>query len=212
VVARWNSLFNSMAELIPQDKSNGYEQIAHTFMCARNPHIGPVTVREWSKSLQPGIAVLDLACGFGVPISQALFDEGFAIWGVDASPSLLAAFRERFPNAPAECAAVEESEFFRRRFDAIVAWGLMFLLTPEHQVTVIRKAARTLNPGGRFLFTSLAKPFTWFDSLTGRASISLGRERYEELLRAEGLRLEGEAVDEGENHYYFALNPGAVAE
>ncbi|SPE22439.1 Methyltransferase type 11 [Acidobacteriia bacterium SbA2] len=200
-----------MVNPIPHDKSNGYEQIAQTFMRARNPRIGPATVRQWSKTLPRGIAILDLGCGYGVPISQALIDEGFAVWGVDASPSLLAAFRVRFPNAPAECAAAEESEFFRRTFDAIVAWGLMFLLPPEAQTTVIKKAAKALTPGARFLFTSQARPIAWSDSLTGRTSISLGRERYEEILRAEGLRLAGEDVDEGENHYYFVLKPEADA-
>jgi SAM-dependent methyltransferase len=203
---------NSVANTIPQDKSNGYEQIAETFMRARNPRIGPATTRQWSKNLPHGTAILDLGCGYGVPISQALIDEGFAVCGVDASPTLIASFRERFPDAPAECAAAEESDFFRRTFDAIVAWGLMFLLPPETQTTVIKKAARALNSGGRFLFTSLAKPLTWSDSLTGRASISLGRERYEEILRAEGLRLEGEDVDEGENHYYFVLKQPPVGE
>jgi SAM-dependent methyltransferase len=191
---------------IPRDRSNGYEQIADTFVRARNQRIGPATVREWSKSLAPGTEILELGCGFGV-ISQALIEGGFAVWGVDASPSLIAAFRGRFPNAPAECAAAEDSGFFHRTFDAIVAWGLMFLLSPETQVTVIRKVARALNPDGRFLFTSMSKPYTWSDSLTGRESFSLGRERYDEILRAEGLRLEGEAVDEGENYYYFVRKP-----
>ena len=202
---------NSVANSFPEDKSNGYDRIAQTFMRARNPRIGSATVREWSKSLSPGTVILDLACGYGVPISQALIDEGFAVWGVDASPSLMAAFRERFPNAPAECAAVEDSEFFRRTFDAVVAWGLMFLLPAETQATVIRKVARALNSGGRFLFTSLAKPFTWSDTLTGRTSISLGREKYEEILRAEGLSLVGDAVDEGDNYYYFVRKPPTLA-
>jgi len=202
---------NAAVNIIPQDKSNGYEQIAKSFMRARNPRIGPATVRQWSKSLPHGTEILDLGCGFGVPISQALIEEGFGVYGVDASPSLIATFRERFPNARAECAAVEESDFFRRSFDAIVAWGLMFLLPPETQARVIRKVGRALNPGGRFLFTSLSMPLTWSDSLTGLESISLGKERYEEILLAEALRLEGDAVDEGENYYYFVLKPPTLA-
>ena len=176
-------------------------------MRARNPRIGPATVRRWSSALPPGTEILDLGCGHGFPISQALVDEGFVVYGIDASPTLSAAFRKRFPDARVQCAAAEDSEFFDRKFDAIVAWGLIFLLPPEGQTMVIRKAARALNPGGRFLFTSPLKPVTWSDSLTGRASISLGRERYEEALRAEGLSVEGEAVDEGDNYYYFVLKP-----
>jgi SAM-dependent methyltransferase len=190
----------------PQDKSDGYEQVA-TFMRARNPLIGPATVRQWSKVLSRGTAILDLGCGHGVPISQALIDEGFVIYGVDASPSLITAFRERFPNARTECAAVEESEFFCRTFNGIVAWGLTFLLPPDVQTTLIGKVARALNPGGKFLFTFPHKAATWSDSLTGRISISLGAERYEQILRAHGLIVVGETVDEGENYYYFASKP-----
>jgi len=193
--------------MILPDKSNGYEQIARDFMRARNPRIGPETVREWSRSLPPGASVLDLGCGYGLPVTQVLSEAGFAIYGVDASPTLLAEFRKRFPNTAAECAGVEESEFFRRTFDAVIAWGLMFLLTPDLQVTVIGKVARALNPGGKFLFTSLAKAHTWNDSLTQRLSISLGADEYKRLLRAAGLSLDGETEDEGENHYYLAARP-----
>lgn len=72
---------------------------------------------------------------------MALIEEGFTVYGVDASAKLIAEFRKRFPDAPAECAAVEDSKFFGRTFDAIVAWGLMFLLPAETQSMVIHKAA-----------------------------------------------------------------------
>jgi SAM-dependent methyltransferase len=188
---------------MPQDKSNGYEQLAETFIRARNRQIGTATVREWSKTLPPGSSILDLGCGNGVPISEVLINEGFAVYGVDASPKLIAAFRERFPDAHAECSAVEDSGFFRRTFDGAIAWGLMFLLPADIQAALIRKIARTLNPSGRFLFTSPQEPLTWFDALTERKSISLGAEVYQQILHTEGLTLVGETLDEGDNHYYL---------
>ena len=124
---------------MPQDKSNGYEQLAETFIRTRNRQIGTATVREWSKTLPPGSSILDLGCGNGVPISEVLLNEGFAIYGVDASPKLIAVFREQFPDAHAECSAVEDSEFFRRTFDGAIAWGLMFLLPADIQAAVIGK-------------------------------------------------------------------------
>jgi 2-polyprenyl-3-methyl-5-hydroxy-6-metoxy-1,4-benzoquinol methylase len=192
---------------MPQDKSNGYEQLAETFIRTRKRKIGTATVREWSKTLPPGSSILDLGCGNGVPISEVLLNEGFAIYGVDASPKLVTAFRERFPDAHAECSAVEDSEFFRRTFDGAIAWGLMFLLPAHIQAAVIGKLARTLNPGGRFLFTSPQEPVTWFDALTERKSISLGVEVYKQILHAEGLTLVGETWDEGDNHYYLVSKP-----
>ena len=84
---------------IPQDKSNGYEQVAERFISVRNPGIGASTVREWSTTLAPGSSILDLGCGHGAPISQVLINHGFAVYGVDASAKMIAAFRQRFPDA-----------------------------------------------------------------------------------------------------------------
>jgi len=195
---------------IPRDTSNGYEDVAEDFMSARNVRIGPSTVREWSRTLPPGSSILDLGCGHGVPISKILIEEGFDVYGVDGSAKLIRAFRERFPGAHAECSAVEDSEFFGRKFDGVVAIGLMFLLTPSIQAEVIRKVSRALCPGGKFLFTSAKEAVEWRDSLTGRDSVSLGVERYVEILREVGLTLVGEKVDEGRNHYYCVAKPGGA--
>ena len=88
---------------------------------------------DWSQTLPSGARVLDLGCGTGSPISQALIERGFNVYGVDASPMMVAAFRARFPGVPVECAAVEDSDFFSRTFDGVVAWGLFFLLDVEVQ-------------------------------------------------------------------------------
>jgi 2-polyprenyl-3-methyl-5-hydroxy-6-metoxy-1,4-benzoquinol methylase len=193
--------------IIPRDKGKRYEEAAEGFMSARNLRIGASTVREWSRTLAPGSSILDLGCGHGVPISQVLIEAGFAVYGVDASAKPIKTFRERFPGAPAECSAVEDSEFFRRTFDGIVVVGLMFLLPSDVQSGVIRKIARALNQSGKFLFTSPKQAVTWRDSLTGGESVSLGAERYEQILRTEGLLLTGEQSDEGDNHYYLVSKP-----
>jgi 2-polyprenyl-3-methyl-5-hydroxy-6-metoxy-1,4-benzoquinol methylase len=192
---------------ILSDKSNGYEEVADRFMSSRDSRIGVATVREWSGALPPRSSILDLGCGHGVPISQMLIEDGFSVYGVDASMKLIAAFRKRFPNAPTECSAVEDSELFRRTFDGVVAWGLMFLLPADLQSVLIHKVARALNPGGNFLFTSPKETVIWRDALTNHESISLGAERYQRILRAKGLVLAGEHFGDGDNHYYSASKP-----
>ena len=99
-----------------QDKSNGYEGIAEAFTRARTQSIGPRIVRQWAKRLQPGASILDIGCGYGAPISEALLQEGFEVYGVDASETLIAKFRSRFPEVTLECSSVEESSFFNRTF------------------------------------------------------------------------------------------------
>ncbi len=93
-----------------------------------------------------------------MPITEALMEDGFAVWGVDASPTMIAGFRERFPNARLECRAVEDSTFFDRTFDAVIAWGLMFLLPAETQRLVIGKVAQVLRPRENFFLQRRGKP------------------------------------------------------
>lgn len=185
------------------DRSNGWEAIALRFMAERSA-IGVATVRAWCRALPAGASVLDLGCGSGVPVSGALMDEGCVVYGVDASPNLVAAFRHRFPQAQVACEPVEESGFFGRRYDGIVAVGLLFLLQPDVQRAVIRRASTALRPDGRFLFTAPVQAATWTDLMTGRQSVSLGDEAYRCALAGAGLEVVGEYVDEGGNHYYDA--------
>src|SRR6186713_2210813 len=119
------------------DASNGYEGIAAEFLAGRgrapSTGIGAKEIRDWARTLPRGAAVLDLGCGSGLPISKCLIDEGLSVFGVDAAPSMVKAFRRNFPGVPVVCESVQESLFFIRRFDAVIAWGLIFLLPPEDQ-------------------------------------------------------------------------------
>ena len=188
---------------LDMDKSNGYEACAETFIRARNARIGPDEVREWAREFAAGAEVLELACGHGV-ISQVLVDQGLQLYAIDASSRLLAAFHQRFPEVQAECVAAEDSNYFGRTFDGVIAWGLMFLLPEETQRMVLAKVAKALKPGGRFLFTAPYATVTWEDGLTGLESRSLGVEVYESLLRELEFDIEPGRTDAGENYYYFA--------
>ncbi len=187
------------------DRSNGYEEFARRFAAIRdNSTVGVSKVTEWAKSLPEGARVLDLGCGNGMPISQVLVQGGFRVHGIDASPTLVAQFRKRLPGATVDCAAVENASLPESQFDAAIAWGLIFLLSPEVQAAVIAKVSRALKPGGRFMFTAPSQKCEWRDALTGRRSVSLGAEHYRELLGRHDLELLSETTDEGENHYFLA--------
>jgi SAM-dependent methyltransferase len=192
-----------------EDGSSGYEAVANLYIAGRGTRsrvgdsIGAAVVKAWADAFPPGATVLDLGSGPGEPSTRILQEAGLTTYAVDASPTMVAAFRERFPDVPIERNTVEASEFFNRTFNGVLAWGLLFLLDPAAQTLVIEKVARALEPRGRFLFTAPRQPVEWSDAMTGRRSQSLGEQTYERLLRDAGLTLVADAQDEGENHYYF---------
>ena len=167
--------------------------------------IGKLSVTKWARTLPAKAVVLDLGCGTGIPVSMVLVNQGMTVYGIDASPTMVRAFQQNFPNNPVACEAVEESLFFNRKFDAVIAWGLIFLLPAEVQETVIQKAAKALRRGGKFLFTATGQTNEWKDAMTNQHSISLGPEKYKELLAASGLSLIEEFEGEGQNHYLNAV-------
>ena len=185
------------------DNANGYEEYAHEFVRRRNVPIGPDLVARWAAQIPAGAEVLEVGCGHGV-ISQVLVDAGLKLWAVDASPTLLAAFRVRFPDVQTECSTAETSELFGRTFDAVVAWGVIFLLEQDAQRAVLPKLARALRPGGKLLFTAPQQQHTWIDVMTRRTSWSLGQDEHESLLRVAGMEIAPGEVDSGANCYYLA--------
>jgi SAM-dependent methyltransferase len=195
-------------DLLIMDKSNGYDRIAPIFIKGRGKAvngIGASSVRGWTQTLNPGSVVLDLGCGTGIPVSKILIEAGMKVYGIDASPSMVAAFQANFPNRIIACEAVEDSTFFNLKFDAIIAWGLIFLISEEVQIKLIGKAAAALKTNGKFLFTSPPAKIFWNDAMTDQVSRSLGAEKYKELIAETGLILVAEFEDEGENHYYASV-------
>jgi hypothetical protein len=132
-------------------------------------------------------------------------DAGFSLGAIDASPTLVATFRSRFPGADVACEQAETSRFFGKTYDAVIAIGLMFLLSEVAQKTLIAKVGSALNVGGRFLFNAPSQSCTWNDLMTGRQSRSLGAAVYESVLLGSGMTLFGECTDESHNHYYDAI-------
>lgn len=184
-----------------RDASNGWNDVADKFIELRSD-TGVELVSGWAEKLPNGGKILDLGCGHGAPLSVMLDEQGFEVYGVEASPKLAAEFEKRLPGASVSCEAVEESAFFDQTFDGALAIGLIFLLTPETQSGLIPRVADALKPDGRFLFSAPKQICTWKDLLTGRSSWSLGAAAYEDISRAAGLTLTDTHMDAGENHYF----------
>ena len=187
------------------DSSEAYEINALAFLAGRDKSkIGMQVVERWGRSLKKKATVLELACGGGYPITRTLNDLGLKLWAVDSSPTLVSEFHKRFPEIPVQCARAQESDFFGRKYDAVISVGLIFLMPEREQETLINRVSEILEPGGRFLLMAPQKAGSWNDMNTGIGCISLGCARYEALMNNAGLRVIGTHLDVGENNYYDA--------
>ncbi|MEL6664983.1 MAG: class I SAM-dependent methyltransferase [Pseudomonadota bacterium] len=185
------------------DPSNGYEAIAAEFMQARSD-LGTDIVKAWAAELAPGARVLDLGCGHGDPNMPLLLSAGLKVSAIDASPGLLTAFRAKFPEVETACEPAEQSAFFGRRFDGVLAIGLVFLLLETTQRVLIRNVSEALRPGGRFLFSAPTQKGHWEDVLTKQRSLSLGEDVYRSILTEAGFDQIESLIDQGQSHYYSA--------
>lgn len=185
------------------DLSNGYESIADRFMAVRSA-AGRRVVQAWATSLPKGSSVLDIGAGSGEPLTSALIEAELNVSAIDASPAMVDAFRRRFPRVEIVCEAAEESRFFGKTFDAVLAIGLIFLLPEERQRRLFPGIARALNPRGQLLFSAPHQACSWQDVLTQKTSWSLGIEAYTQLLTDNGLQLSRTYDADGGTHYFEA--------
>ena len=101
---------------------------------------------------EPGRRTLDLACGEG-RLSRVLAERGHALVGVEGSPALAAAAREAAPGIEVldgDAAAIPLPD---GAVDLVVC--SMALLNFDELGAAMREAARVLEPGGRFCFTTV---------------------------------------------------------
>ncbi len=102
-------------------------------------------VLEWLNA-QPAEYILDLGCGDG-QLTKRIGDSGAHVLGVDASPEMVEAARER--GVEAEAANAEALPFRDARFDAVFSNAVLHWV--RNQDAMVAQVYRVLKPGGRFV-------------------------------------------------------------
>jgi len=134
--------------------ASAWESVADWFIqYSATSTVGCRIIEQWVLALPARADVLDVGCGSGSPRSQALMRNDFRLYAFDGAPTLVASYKDSFPDAQVACESVTESRFFDIRFDGILAWGLVFLLPPDEQLSLLDRLVAALKPEGRLLFT-----------------------------------------------------------
>jgi ubiquinone/menaquinone biosynthesis C-methylase UbiE len=185
-----------------------YDLIADWYASERDDQTGVPEVKSLASSLPPGSRILDVGCGNGIPITHALLDGGHQVIGLDTSSKMLERFRVNFPQTPAVLGTIQSCPFDDSSFDAAVAWGVMFHLTPDEQIRTIASIGRVLKARAPFLFTS--GDADGFEAKEGSMNgvtfryYSFSIENYRRHLHEQGFTLTDVHTDKGENTYYLA--------
>jgi ubiquinone/menaquinone biosynthesis C-methylase UbiE len=131
------------------------EQVARSAAEVYEEFFVPALLQDWARRvteaarIQPGLHVLDVACGTGIlarTVAERIGPNG-AVVGIDPSEGMLAVARRKASALEWRDGRAEALPFEANRFDAVVSqFGLMFF---EDRRLAIQEMRRVLRPGGR---------------------------------------------------------------
>jgi SAM-dependent methyltransferase len=169
-----------------------YERHAHDFATDRGRALAGEEdwLRQFTRLLPPTATILDIGCGSGEPIARYLIEKGFAVTGVDPSPTLISLCRERFPDRTWHVADMRHLAL-GTTFGGLLAWDSFFHLTPADQREMFAVFKRHAANGAALMFTSGGSLGESIGSYHGDPlyHASLSPEEYESLLDASGFRI-----------------------
>jgi 2-polyprenyl-3-methyl-5-hydroxy-6-metoxy-1,4-benzoquinol methylase len=176
-----------------------YERHAHDYVADRARLIqGEATwLDRFTRLLPQGATILDIGCGFGEPIARHLVEQGFAVDGVDASPTLISICRDRFPDRSWHTADMRALAL-GVSFHGLIAWNSLFHLSCDDQRSMFPVLRRHAAPGTALMFTSGPSHGEAIGSYRDEPlyHASLAPEEYCALLAAHGFRLVEHIVED----------------
>lgn len=131
-----------------------YDAIAHDWEDARTSpsDAEALWLADLLAALPPEARVLDLGCGTGRPMAEAVTARGLRVTGVDQSAAMLALARARLPGHDWRLARLEDFEP-DGPYAAALAWDSLFHIPREAHAGILRRVKRALAPGARFILT-----------------------------------------------------------
>jgi len=131
-----------------------YDLIADWYASDRGRTVGVAEALAVAATLPARSRILDVGCGNGVPISEALVNAGHRVVGLDSSAGMLDRFRANLPGTAAVRGDARQCPFGEGAFDAAFSWGMLFHLRRVDQAAAFASVSRVLKPGATFLFTA----------------------------------------------------------
>lgn len=182
--------------------ASGYDRITEAYLRlvrSMGPHVREKYLRALAERVPAGGPVLELGCGAGTPMTQAL-SARFRTIGLDISPNQLALARQNAPLASLLRGDMVRLPFREDAFDAVAAFYSMTHVPRVEHASLLAGIARVLRPGGCAVLTMgsadnpdgidedwLGAPM-FFSHFDGDRNVALVREAGFEIVSAEDER------------------------
>lgn len=150
------------------------------------------------RALLPRAApILDIGCGSAEPMAAYLIAAGHPVVGVDSSPAMIDACRQKFPEQEWTVADMRALAL-QRKFAGMLAWDSFFHLCPDDQRAMFAVFAAHAAPQSALMFTSGPAHGEAIGSLAGEPlyHASLDAAEYRSLLDRNGFRVASHVVED----------------
>lgn len=140
----------------------GYDLLVRALTIGRENRLREFMLRP--AKLQPGEAVLDVACGSGTLAIAArrLVGPDGRVTGVDASAEMIERARAKAARSGLDLNFVNGTAqalpFGDAQFDIVIGTLMLHHLSKPVRLEFVREAARVLKPGGRLLLIDFGRP------------------------------------------------------
>lgn len=130
----------------------GYDAVAHRYSnwAQRDPHLRMEFVSKLFGLLSAGSHVLELGCGSGRPVTEALAQR-FHVTGVDISATQLSLAQQHVPDASFIRADMSTVEFRPAIFDAVISLYSITHVPRVDHAGLLARIALWIQPGGYLL-------------------------------------------------------------
>lgn len=140
----------------------GYDKVSYAYCDDAGAHVfreDAARLAELIPLLPEHAAVLDLGCGCGLPVAQALAEK-FNVTGVDISRVQIERAQRLVPGGRFICADMSEVDFPPESFAAVVSFYAIIHLPLDEQPALFARVRRWLQPRGYFLATLGGRAWT----------------------------------------------------
>ena len=173
-----------------------YNDISTRYETAYEDEPSQIASLDWLVShLAPKSNILDIGSGTGRPVASTLTAAGHSVLGIDISPVMVAAARERVPAARFE--EIDSRHFAApaEEFDSITAYYSYIMGVSQNDIRdVFPRIHRWLKPGGLFVWgtASIGVGVEWMPAKwLGRSVLvsTLSQEETEKCIREAGFEI-----------------------